>query len=124
MKTEEKLIEMFGRENHFKVPEGYFDTLSDSIISQLPEEPVAQQVKMSVWKKYRVRLLAAACVVSVLFSAGLYISLNDRGNVPQTTYLSATNLTETTIESEDAFDEMADYVMVDKEDMYAYIAEE
>jgi hypothetical protein len=33
-------------------------------------------------------------------------------------------MAETTIETEDAFDEMADYVMVDKEDMYAYISGE
>ena len=124
MKTEENLKEMFGRENPFKVPENYFETLADNIISQLPEESSAQVVKMSVWKKYRVHLLAAACVLSVLFSAGIYISVKENTKDTQVFDQTKMELAETTIETEDAFDEMADYAMIDKEDMYAYIAGE
>ena len=124
MKTEENLKEMFGRENPFKVPENYFETLADNIISQLPEESSAQVVKMSVWKKYRVHLLAAACVLSVLFSAGIYISMKENTKDTQVFDQTKMELAETTIETEDAFDEMADYAMIDKEDMYAYIAGE
>lgn len=124
MNTEEKLKEMFGSENPFKVPENYFETLADNIISQLPEESSAPVVKMSAWKKYRVHLLAAACVLSVLFSAGIYISMKENMKDTQVLDKAKLELAETTIETEDAFDEMADYVMVDKEDMYAYISGE
>ena len=124
MKTEENLKEMFGRKNPFKVPENYFETLADNIISQLPEESSAQVVKMSVWKKYRVHLLAAACVLSVLFSAGIYISMKENTKDTQVFDQTKMELAETAIETEDAFDEMADYAMIDKEDMYAYIAGE
>ena len=124
MKTEENLKEMFGRENPFKVPENYFETLADNIISQLPEESSARVVKMSVWKKYRVHLLAAACVLSVLFSAGIYVSVKENTKEAQVFDKTRVEVAETTIEAEDAFDEMADYVMIDKEDMYAYISGE
>ena len=124
MKTEENLKEMFGRKNPFKVPENYFETLADNIISQLPEESSAKVVKMSVWKKYRVHFLAAACVLSVLFSAGIYISIKENTKDAQVFDKTSVEMAETTIETEDAFDEMADYVMVDKEDMYAYISGE
>lgn len=124
MRTEEKLKEMFGRENPFKVPENYFETLADNIISQLPEESSARVVKMSVWKKYRVHLLAAACVLSVLFSAGIYVSVKENTKEAQVFDKTRVEVAETTIEAEDAFDEMADYVMIDKEDMYAYISGE
>lgn len=124
MRTEENLKEMFGRENPFKVPENYFETLADNIISQLPEESSARVVKMSVWKKYRVYLLAAACVLSVLFSAGIYVSVKENTKEAQVFDKTRVEVAETTIEAEDAFDEMADYVMIDKEDMYAYISGE
>ncbi|MBR0490379.1 MAG: hypothetical protein IJJ68_09300 [Prevotella sp.] len=124
MRTEENLKEMFGRENPFKVPENYFETLADNIISQLPEESSARVVKMSVWKKYRVHLLAAACVLSVLFSAGIYVSVKENTKEAQVFDKTRVEVAETTIEAEDAFDEMADYVMIDKEDMYAYISGE
>jgi hypothetical protein len=124
MRTEENLKEMFGRENPFKVPENYFETLAENIISQLPEESSAQVVKMSVWKKYRVHLLAAACVLSVLFSAGIYVSVKENTKEAQVFDKTRVEVAETTIEAEDAFDEMADYVMIDKEDMYAYISGE
>lgn len=124
MRTEENLKEMFGRENSFKVPENYFETLADNIISQLPEESSARVVKMSVWKKYRVHLLAAACVLSVLFSAGIYVSVKENTKEAQVFDKTRVEVAETTIEAEDAFDEMADYVMIDKEDMYAYISGE
>ena len=122
MRTEENLKEMFGRENPFKVPENYFETLVDN--SQLPEESSARVVKMSVWKKYRVHLLAAACVLSVLFSAGIYVSVKENTKEAQVFDKTRVEVAETTIEAEDAFDEMADYVMIDKEDMYAYISGE
>ena len=124
MRTEENLKEMFGRENPFKVPENYFETLADNIISQLPEESSARVVKMSVWKKYRVHLLAAACVLSVLFSAGIYVSVKENTKEARVFDKTRVEVAETTIEAEDAFDEMADYVMIDKEDMYAYISGE
>lgn len=124
MRTEENLKEMFGRENPFKVPENYFETLADNIIGQLPEESSARVVKMSVWKKYRVHLLAAACVLSVLFSAGIYVSVKENTKEAQVFDKTRVEVAETTIEAEDAFDEMADYVMIDKEDMYAYISGE
>ena len=124
MRTEENLKEMFGRENPFKVPENYFETLADNIISQLPEESSARVVKMSVWKKYRVHLLAAACVLSVLFSAGIYVAVKENTKEAQVFDKTRVEVAETTIEAEDAFDEMADYVMIDKEDMYAYISGE
>ena len=124
MRTEDNLKEMFGRENPFKVPENYFETLADNIISQLPEESSARVVKMSVWKKYRVHLLAAACVLSLLFSAGIYVSVKENTKEAQVFDKTHVEVAETTIEAEDAFDEMADYVMIDKEDMYAYISGE
>ena len=79
---------------------------------------------MSVWKKYRVHLLAAACVLSVLFSAGIYVSVKENTKEAQVFDKTRVEVAETTIEAEDAFDEMADYVMIDKEDMYAYISGE
>lgn len=124
MNTEERLQEMFGKENPFKVPENYFESFTDKMMGQLPMRE-AKVVKMDFWKKYRAVAIAAACVCAVLFSAGVYIYSNDMEIDNAGSPLASTDqITETPVGSEDDFDMMADYVMIDNNDMYAYIAGE
>ena len=37
MKQDDILREKFGRENHFRVPEGYFDDFADRMMEMIPE---------------------------------------------------------------------------------------
>ena len=36
--NEEKLLDRFGRENPFRVPEGYFDTFPNRVMSQITKK--------------------------------------------------------------------------------------
>lgn len=57
--NEEKvLLERCGRENPFRVPEGYFDTLPEKVMNRLPR----RRRRMSVWLKWSVAAILIGCV--------------------------------------------------------------
>ena len=121
MKEEKYLIEEVGRENPFKVPEGYFDTLASQIMAKVEAEGVgARDLKAgkekhakTVW--LRPVLYAAASVCALFISVVAYQNYSDQGTAAPAQNVVANNQTMT----EDYFDEAADYVMLDNQDIYA-----
>lgn len=120
MKNEERYVRSrLGNENRFRVPEGYFDTLADRIISQLPErdghEVVPEYYAVSGHHALSIRLrpwlyAAAACVVGVVSLVTVY--LNTAGQPAEKQMASA-------VGTETYLDEAVDYVMADNQDIYA-----
>ena len=112
MNYEEKEIkERFGQVNPFRVPDGYFDQLTERVMSQLPErEQTAEHVSLSSSRPksrlvaLRPWMYAAACTVAAVFA-----------NV---------NVAASTTNTESQYiDEYADYVMLDNAEIYAYLAD-
>ena len=72
MTNEEKIIqEKLGNQNPFRVPEGYFDSFADQLMSQIPE--TKREVEQPVHKATKVRLLQQLVLV-LPFSVLRYIS--------------------------------------------------
>ena len=108
MNEETYISNKIGRENPFTVPEGYFDSLTERVMQQLPQQQgKAPVVSLRRW------LYAAACVVC-LFVVGTvaYTSLDSDSQQP---LLSET--VETTV-TDDYLDEAADYAMIENHDIY------
>jgi hypothetical protein len=91
--------------NPFTVPTGYFDTLADRIIDGLPKEETTIKTKTNRWWMY-----AAASVVLAVCSVTAYFHFNTQD---ENVVASAAST------SFDSFDEAADYVMLDNQDIYA-----
>lgn len=121
MKEEKYLIEKVGRENPFRVPEGYFDTLSSQIMAKIETEGVeARDIKpgkekraKTVW--LRPVLYAAASVCALFISVVAYQNYSEQGATTPAQTVVANNQMMT----DDYFDEAADYVMLDNQDIYA-----
>ena len=122
MKEELYLIEKFGKQNHFKVPEGYFDTLTSQIMAKVdaegaaPEKPVKVKNAKMVW--LRPLLYAAACGCALFISVASYLSYEDRSVAAPAENIVAFQTVD------DSFDEAADYVMIDNQDIYACLSSE
>lgn len=124
MEREEKFIEdKFGRQNPFRVPEGYFDDFASQLMQSLPEQAEAPKAKLvpmrvSRWHRARPIAIAAASVCIAFFGLGVKMYHgSDRVAAP-----SATTAQETVATSSySAVDAMADYTMLDTDDMYAYL---
>lgn len=111
-------------ENPFSVPEGYFDNLAQRMIDNLPAHEV-RMIPTEEKKKSRNRLFqwarygAAAAVVAAVCMAGMHFINNEP--TAQTQVATSTTASYSTDENIDA---MADYIMADDQDLYAYISGE
>ena len=94
------------------VPEDYFDTFADQLMASLPErQPRAKQV----W----LRPLRYAAAVVCVFVLGVVSWLTLSPETQQPIQASAVQ-----ISSDVAFDEAADYAMLDNYDIYACLSDE
>lgn len=108
--------------NPFKVPEGYFETLNARIMKNVTEQATLTQEKKTV-KAKRVSFhpfrWAAACAC-VLVIGGSALIFMDKQNKEQ----DVTASVQQNYASDDAFNQAADYTMLDNHDMYQMLAEE
>ena len=117
MKEENYLKQAYGTETPFKVPEGYFDDFATRMMEMLPEqEAKVVEMKPSVWLRWRPYVAAASICAVICGSALFYFG---QQNTEQTTAHSGMNTPATEISMEQA----ADYVMIDNDDIYNYLAD-
>lgn len=127
MTREENILkERFGKENPFKVPEGYFDHLTERIMENLPEQEVRVidiRSRQTLWQKLPLRKIAAAVAVVALLGGGSFWALQHEGDSKMVAH--AKQHEQKAVSSEDAaFNEMADYAMIDNETIYASLIAE
>jgi hypothetical protein len=124
MMEEKNLIEKVGKENPFRVPEGYFDTLASQIMAKVEAEGVeARDIKTGKEKRAKVVwlrpvLYAAASVCALFVSVVAYQSYSEQGVAAPTQNVVANNQ----VMMDEYFEEAADYVMLDNQDIYACLS--
>lgn len=120
MEEEKYLIERVGKENPFRVPEGYFDTLTVQVMARVDASPQpAPSVEKKKAKLVRLRPIhyaVAASVCALFISVAAYVSFNS------SSVDSAVQQTVAQQETYDSFDAAADYMMVDNEAIYACLS--
>ena len=109
IQEEQILKEKVGQRNCFKVPEGYFDQLSASVMDCLPQQE--QKARTTVLRK--LLYTAASVVIAVLMGVTYYFH-QDNGRVETTAAAPESNY----------YEELADYAMIDNMDIYVCMAEE
>lgn len=119
MMNEEKYIEeKVGKRNPFLVPEGYFDTFASQLMSQIAEKPERQPRAKSVWLR-KPLYYAAACVCALFLSGSAWLFFS-KSDVPAQQPVQMASQQES---GDVDFDEAADYMMLDNQDIYNYLAE-
>lgn len=107
--------------NPFKVPNGYFETLNSRIMDNVAQYEKLHGKKETIKAKHvsmhPLRWAAAcACVLVVAASAFIFSNkYNESQDVVATTQQYS---------SDDAFNQAADYTMLDNHDIYQMLAEE
>lgn len=127
MTREENILkERFGKENPFKVPDGYFDHLTERIMENLPEQEIRVidiRSRQTLWQKLPLRKIAAAVAVVALLGGGSFWALQHEDDSKMVAHVKKHE--QKAVSSEDAaFNEMADYAMIDNETIYASLMTE
>ena len=115
--TEEELRKKIGKENPFRVPEGYFEGFADNMMRLLPEREFKEQapavqpvIRRKTWRPW---LYAAAAVCAVAFIVGAVHRADIRpSDEPLAQYTE---------------EEMADYMatsLFDEYTLYCYLTDE
>lgn len=112
----------FGKEEHFQVPEGYFDTLRSRVLNDIktreagiPKQPART---ISIWYRYRAAVVSAAASVLIGgFALGAW--MHGVGHAPS----ESKQTTSQAMTSSSNLDAMMNYSMMDTEDMYSYMAD-
>ena len=104
IQEEQILKEKVGQRNCFKVPEGYFDQLSASVMDCLPQQE--QKARTTVLRK--LLYTAASVVIAVLMGV---------------TYYWHQNTADDMMADSNYYEEVADYAMIDNIDIYACLAD-
>ena len=131
MTNEEAYIrERMGDRSSFKVPEGYFDRLAQQVMERLPKDDSAGEARVvpltaarasdtTAHRRWlRPLLYAAAIAVVAVFTAFIFF---DRQQDEMTSARAVTAQAQTQPAAPDYFEEAADYVMLDNQDIYAYL---
>ena len=118
-------LEKYNDRGQFKVPEGYFDTLADRIMANIPEAPKQEKQKKSakiIPLNTRLKIAVAAAIVGAVV-CGTTIRLYQQGTkiANLNTNTEMTNNSETY--GEEYVNDYIDYAMVDGTDIYEYISE-
>ena len=81
LKKDNILNSRFGKKNHFQVPAGYFDQLTDRVMANLPEqEPRIIHMQPSLWQRMPIRKIAAAVAVLAAMGGGSVLALKYTGS--------------------------------------------
>lgn len=121
MKAEEKDLERrFGKQQPFRVPDGYFDNLAANIMDKIPEELPAMTPRVSLWRRLRPAVAVAASVCAVMFSVLLFM---DKPKEARPTLVHNTSVKNSSTDSYTTLDVAADYTMLDNDDIYAMVSE-
>ena len=130
------LLQNCGKQNHFTVPEGYFDSFADRMMSQLPEKPVASEPSvqqaptarrahvLNMWmRKYAGRAAAAVVCLGVVAAGAWKLTAQRSSLSPVQTIAASASAPSSSSDifssDESQLDAAADYIMLDNEDIYA-----
>lgn len=117
MELDEQLRQQFGNRRPFRVPDGYFDKLTADIMSSLPEEQPKAQIRTLGGR--RALWAVAASFVGVILFSGFY-SYQRQSKEDGAASLAATKSSQS---KGDTFDQTADYMMIDSDEMYSLLAD-
>ena len=120
MNDETILERKFGKENHFKVPEGYFCDFEKKLLTGIDTDVKAAKprvVRMKPW--LWIASTAAAIVCGLVF----YIAKPVSGGHDTDTGVAYRNSIHDT-NTDMMIDEVSDYAMLDNGDFYSYVSGE
>ena len=119
MNEEMYIQEKVGKQNPFRVPEGYFDNLTAQVMQNLPEQPKRRTKSVFM----RPVFYAAASVCALLVAGAAWMWQAKCETSTDTVQAQAVVQPQQQEVSGEYMEEAVDYMMLDNHEIYAYLAE-
>ena len=122
MKEEDILLKKLGKEDSFKVPDGYFENLTSEVMNKLPEKEkvVFKEEPVSTWTRLKPLLYMAAMFVG----AALIIRVASTDHKPVTADdVAVTEVDTEVVVSDEMIDVAVDRAMLDDYSLYVYLSD-
>lgn len=120
MKEEDSILKKVGKENGFRVPDGYFENLTSEVMSRLPEKETPAFIKKepTKWEKIKPWLYMTA----MFAGAALIIRVASADRVPATDNI-AMDEPETEVVSDEYISTVLDNSMLADYSLYVYLSD-
>lgn len=121
MKEDTELKNRIGKENPFKVPEGYFENIVPEIMKQLPETEVQEEVEVTMWERVKPWVYMVAMFCGLMF--GLRVMMMDK---PVNKEMNTDNVSMTdSVQGipDEYIDPILDQAMMDDYTLYMYLTD-
>lgn len=131
MKEEQEIIRKCGKENPFKVPEGYFEDFTRNLMAQLPEKEEAMaeeelsELRITPWQRIKPLLYMAAMFIGVIVCVRVVLGeypgtvADNMGNIAVSEY----SLADFEQMSDEDLSRMVGYTMMDNYTLYQYLTD-
>ncbi len=121
MKEDTELKKKIGKENPFKVPEGYFENIVPEIMKQLPEAEAQESVEITMWERVKPWVYMVAMFCGLMF--GLRVMMMDKpvNKEMNTDNVSMTDSVQGT--PDEYIDPILDQAMMDDYTLYMYLTD-
>lgn len=121
---EKYLEEHFGKGQPFKVPEHYFEDFSSRLMARLPEQAATPVIPIREHRpvQRRGQLMAVAAAFAGLIVGGAAVWFSSDETSQSVAHTAPVENVPTESAYGGSFDELADYAMLDNEDIYAYVS--
>ena len=121
MKEDTELKKKIGKENPFKVPEGYFENIVPEIMKQLPEAEAQESEEITMWERVKPWVYMVAMFCGLMF--GLRVMMMDK---PVNKEINAGNVSMTdSVQGipDEYIDPILDQAMMDDYTLYMYLTD-
>ena len=121
MKEDTELKKKIGKENPFKVPEGYFENIVPEIMKQLPEAEAQESEEITMWERVKPWVYMVAMFCGLMF--GLRVMMMDK---PVSKEINADNVSMTdSVQGipDEYIDPILEQAMMDDYTLYMYLTD-
>lgn len=121
MKEDTELKNRLGKENPFKVPEGYFENVIPEIMKQLPEIEEQGQEEVTLWERVKPWVYMVAMFCGLMFSVRVMMMDN---SAQTDNNIASVSMNDTLQNIPDEYIEpILDQAMMDDYTLYMYLTD-
>ena len=116
MGKEDNILRKAGTSNPFRVPDHYFEDFTQELMSKLPEkESMPLMSEPTLWQRVKPWIYMTAMFCGIMLSVRVFVGKPQKDEFPAISQIEAENLTD------EDWEIMIDYIMMDDYSLYQYL---